>query len=160
MRMLKSCTLVAVLAALLAAGCGGGDSSDDDPVQQVPEESGLRAKVAGAQNPTAGDFPAVGGKSLQQLANQIGGAGPEVALANSVLTVGRNRLAFGMIDASGAPVYGKSAVYIAPSPDAKALGPFPAPADVLVTSPPFRSKQAATESDPFAAIYAAEVPFS
>ena len=113
-----------------------------------------------ARNPTTADFPAADGKSLQQLANQIGGAGPQVALANSVLTVGDNRLAFGMIDPSGKPVYGKSAVYIAETPDSKAKGPYPAPADLLVTSPAFRSKQAATESDPFAAIYAADVAFS
>ena len=65
-----------------------------------------------------------------------------------------------MIDPAGKPVYGETAVYVARTPDAKAQGPFPAPADVLVTSPPFRSKQAATESDPFAAIYAATVPFT
>jgi len=34
-----------------------------------------------------------------------------------------------------------------------------APADVLVTDPPYRSQQAATEADPFAAVYAAQVPF-
>ncbi|MGH2838491.1 MAG: hypothetical protein ACRDJY_09135, partial [Thermoleophilaceae bacterium] len=51
------------------------------------------------------------------------------------------------------------AVYIAPSPGAKALGPFVAPADSLVTEPAFRSQTAAAESDPIAAIYAAQVPF-
>ncbi len=34
-----------------------------------------------------------------------------------------------------------------------------APADVLVTDAPYRSKQAATEADPFAAVYAAQVHF-
>jgi hypothetical protein len=34
-----------------------------------------------------------------------------------------------------------------------------APADVLVTEAPYRSQQAATEADPFAAVYAADVPF-
>ena len=52
-----------------------------------------------------------------------------------------------MIDAQGAFVYGKTAVYVARTPDAKARGPFPAPADVLVTDPPFRSRQAASETD-------------
>ena len=41
--------------------------------------------------------------------------------------------------------------------DSPAKGPFPAPADVLVTDPPYRSEQAATEADPFAAVYAADV---
>ena len=61
--------------------------------------------------------------------------GPEVGLAGQTYTVGDNRLAFGVIDAQGAFVYGKTAVYVAPTPDAKARGPFPAPADVLVTDP-------------------------
>ena len=157
-RRSRAFALAAIVATLTAAGCGGGGS--EDPVEQVPEESGLRSQVAGARNPTAADFPNTNGMSLQELANSIGGAGPQLAQANSVLTVGENRLAFGMIDPAGKPVYGKTAVYIAPTPDAKALGPYPAPADVLLTSPPFRSKQAATESDPFAAIYAGTVPFS
>ena len=49
---------------------------------------------------------------------------------------------------------------MARSPDARARGPYPAPADVLVTDPPFRSRQAASETDLFAAVYAAEVPFN
>jgi hypothetical protein len=77
-----------------------------------------------------------------------------------VFTEGRNRLAFGVIDKDGKFVYGKTAVYIAPSPNAKARGPFPAPADVLVTDPPYRSRQAASETDLFAAVYGAEVPFT
>ncbi len=153
-------TALCLSVVALIAGCGGSGNDGAAPIEQVPEESGLRAKVADAQNPTQGDFPAVGGKSLQELANQIGGAGPQLAMANSVLTATRTRLAFGMIDPAGSPVYGKSAVYVATSPDAKARGPYPAPADVLITSPPFRSKQAAVESDPFAAIYAADVPFT
>ena len=42
-------------------------------------------------------------------------------------------------------------------PTSPAKGPFPAPADMLVTDPPYRSEQAATEADPFAAVYAAHV---
>ena len=51
--------------------------------------------------------------------------GPEVGLAGQTYTVGPNRLAFGVIDAQGQFVYGKTAVYVAPSPDAKARGPYP-----------------------------------
>jgi hypothetical protein len=71
----------------------------------------------------------------------------------------RNRLAFGTVDRQTRFIYGRSAVYVAPRTTARALGPFPAPADVLLTAPAFRSKQAATEADPFAAVYAARVPF-
>jgi hypothetical protein len=56
-------------------------------------------------------------------------------------------------------VYGKSAVYIARSPDRNAQGPYPAPADTLVTEGRYRSAQAATDKSPIASIYAAQVPF-
>jgi hypothetical protein len=64
-----------------------------------------------------------------------------------------------MIDEDGRGVYGPTAVYIAPNPDSPALGPYVAPTDVLLTEKRYRSKQAATEDDPFAAIYAAQTPF-
>ena len=64
-----------------------------------------------------------------------------------------------MIDDRSGFVYGKTALYVAPSPDQPAQGPYPAPADVLVTQGRYRSKQAATEADPFAAVYAAQIPF-
>lgn len=49
---------------------------------------------------------------------------------------------------------------MARSAGGKARGPYAAPADLLLTDPRYRSRQAATESDPFAAIYAAQVPFT
>ena len=151
--------IMALLAAVLAgAGCGGSDDGGDGTAN-VPESGGLREKVRTAAAPTKADFPAVEGRSLQQVADSMQG-GPELGLAGQTFTVGENRLAFGVIDPAGQFVYGKTAVYVAPTPDAKARGPFPAPADVLVTDPPFRSRQAASETDLFAAVYGADVPFS
>jgi hypothetical protein len=150
---------VLLAAALLLAGCGGGDDSAKDPASNVPESGGLQQKVRDAQAVTAADFPAAGGRTLQQVADESGSAGPELGMATSVFTPGKNRVAFGVIDDQAGFLYGKTAIYVAPSPGAKARGPFPAPADVLVTEGRYRSKQAATETDPFAAVYAAEVPF-
>ena len=153
-------TILAVIAAVLVvAGCGGSEKDGGDGTANLPAKGGLQEKVRDAAAPAKGDFPAVGGRSLQQVADSMQ-AGPEVGLAGQTFTVGPNRLAFGVIDAQGAFIYGKTAVYIAPTPDAKARGPFPAPADVLVTDPAFRSRQAASESDLFAAVYGAEVKFS
>jgi hypothetical protein len=157
MRRLSIMAVAAAVAVL--SGCGGGASDSGQPISNVPAKGGLREKVSGASAPAKSDFPGTQGRSLQELANSLTG-GVEVGLAGSDYTVGRNRLAFGVIDANGKFVYGKTAVYIAPSPDAKARGPYVAPADVLVTDPPFRSKQAATETDLFAAVYGAEVPFT
>jgi hypothetical protein len=153
-----------VLAALLAGalvGCGSDDGgSSDDAVSRVPEAGGLQERVRAASQPDASAFPSAEGKTLNELAEEVrGGGSTEVGLATSVFTVGKDRLAFGMIDDQGQFVYGPTAVYAAPTPDDPAEGPFVAPADVLVTEGRYRSKQAAEESDPFAAVYEAEVPF-
>jgi hypothetical protein len=152
--------VVALLGALmLVAGCGGDDGSDD-PVSRVPAEGGLQDRVRAASQPREADFPASEGKTLEQLAEEVrGGGSVEAGLATSVFTVGEDRLAFGVIDDQGQFVYGKTAVYVAPTPKDPAAGPFLAPADVLVTEGRFRSRQAATETDPFAAVYEAQVPF-
>jgi hypothetical protein len=145
-------------AALLGAGCGGDGERSGDGLSNVPERDGLREQVGAAASPAESDFPKVQGRSLQELADSMTG-GPEAGLASQRLVTGRNRLAFGVIDPSGKFVYGKTAVYVAPSPDQRARGPYVAPADVLVTEGRYRSKQAAQETDFFAAVYAAEVPF-
>ncbi|HWK25682.1 MAG TPA: hypothetical protein VNS09_03920 [Solirubrobacter sp.] len=149
-----------LLLALIAAGCGSGsDAAQRDPVQNVPSENGVREGVKAAATPDEAAFPAAGGKTLQQLADTMT-AGPSLAVASSVFTTpGQTRMAFGMIAADGTPIYGPTAIYVAPTPGDQAVGPFVAPADVLLTDPRYRSKQAATTQDPFVAVYAAEVEF-
>jgi hypothetical protein len=152
-----------VLAALLAGamvGCGGDGGSSEDPVSRVPSEGGLQENVRAASQPDKSIFPSAEGKTLNDLAAEVkGGGSTEVGLATSVFTVGEDRLAFGMIDDQGQFVYGPTAVYLAPTPDQPAEGPFLAPADVLITEGRYRSRQAAEETDPFAAVYQANVPF-
>ena len=160
---MRSFSLAALTALVLAvAGCGGDDGGSGapakDPVAQVP--SGLQQKVRAAQDPQPSEFPKPAGKTLQALADEIGG-GPEMGLAGSVYLAGQeNRVAFGVIDDQAGFLYGKTALYYARTPTSPAKGPYVAPADVLVTEAPYRSQQAATEADPFAAVYAARVPFS
>ena len=160
--MLRATTILTVFLALLVAACGGSKKEDTGPpdaVQNVPSENGVRDNVKSAANPTEADFPAAKGATLQELADKMA-AGPELALASSVFTTpGDSRMAFGMINPDGTPVYGSTAVYVAPNPGAPAEGPFLAPADVLLTDKRYRSKQAATTADPFVAVYAADVKF-
>src|ERR1700759_4364048 len=89
-------------------------------------------------------------------------AGPQLAMARSQFDSGTtNRMAFGVIGQDGRPIYGPTAIYVATAPDAPAKGPYPAPADVLLTDARYRSKQAATAADPFVAVYGApRVPFA
>ena len=155
---MRRLVIVGLLLALV--GCGGGEASSDNGVEQVPVEGGLREQIRAAQGVQASDFPDAGGRTLDDVAAEIRGGGTvEVGLASSVFTVGGGRLAFGVIDDGGQFVYGPTAVYVAPTPNSRAQGPFAAPADVLMTEPRYRSRQAAEETDPFAAVYQAQVPF-
>lgn len=150
--------IAAVLAAALFSGCGSDDAETGDTEPRAASSAELRKQLRGATSSRASDFPAVRGRTLQQVADGVGATGPQFAAAGSVYTPGRNRVAFGVIDPKTGFVYGPTALYVARSSDSPATGPYPAPADLLVTDPPFRSKQAATEDDPFAAIYSAQVP--
>ena len=158
-RVHRAVTGVCAAAALAIAGCGGGEPKEPR-APQAASSAELRAELKGATESRVGDFPAVGGRTLQQVADGLDLTGPQVGLAGSVYTVGENRLAFGVLDPKSGFVYGKTAVYVADSPGAAARGPFPAPADLLITDPAFRSQTAAGEDDPFAAIYETHVPLT
>ena len=152
--------VLAVLACLTLAACGGGGepAAPADPVEQVPDTPGLREAVREARKPDPTSFPPAEGKTLQQIADLVR-SGPQAALATSILTTGENRFTFGVIGQDGKPIYGPTAIYIAPDPTQPAQGPFVAPADILLTQDRYKSKQAATDTDPFAAVYAADVEF-
>lgn len=158
----RSRTAAGVLAAaalLLAAGCGNDAGGGTGPQSKRPAAVKAAAKLNGADAPRVTEFPKVAGRTLQQVADGIGATGTRVGLAGTVYTKGANRLAFGVLDDTNKFVYGPTAVYFAQHPGDRARGPFVTPADVLVTEPAFRSRQAATETDPFAAIYHADVRF-
>lgn len=153
--------LASVGAALAAAGCGSSSTPDapksgDAPAPRGPSSAALRAQLAKATNVTASTFPAAGGRTLRQIADSLDGGGPQLAFATQTLETGRDqRVAFGVVDPKTGFVYAPTALYIGRSESSKAAGPFPAPADLLITDPPYRSQTAAAEGDPFAAIYTA-----
>ena len=148
-----------VLAGFAVSACGGGDEGPPSAGTTAAGSSSLRQQLEQATRSRAADFPPVAGRTLQQVADDLGAAGPQLASGTSVLRPGTNRFAFGVIDEKSGFVYGPTAIYVARGPNGRARGPFAAPADLLVTDPPFRSRQAATEEDPFAAVYEAQVPF-
>ncbi len=147
-----------VLLALIGGGCGG-EEAGDDATARGPASAELRRQLDAATQINLADFAPAGGRTLRQVADEVEMVGPELALATKRFTPGRSqRLAFGLIDANTGFVYAPTVVYLARSENAAASGPFRAPADLLVTDPPFRSQTAATEEDPFAAVYQASVP--
>ena len=145
-------TAATLAVALLVGACGG--SGDDDGGDR-PAAAKERSRLNGADRPRAGDFPKPeAGQTFQQFADSVGATGTQMALATSVFTPGHNRLAFGILTDKNKFVYGPTAVYVAKSPEStEVAGPYLAPADLLVTEPGFRSQQAATDEDPFAAVY-------
>jgi hypothetical protein len=157
--MPRNLVLALLVGVSLSIGACGGNDQPADPIEQVPAAGNVRERVVDAQQVSKSDFPSAKGRTLGDLAQELGARGGEAALASSVFVSGtRNRFAFGQITADGQFAYGKSAVYVSRGLGKPAVGPFPAPADVLMTEPAFRSRQAATEQDPFAAIYAATIP--
>lgn len=152
--------LVLLLPIAVLAGCGDDSSSSSSGSERAPRGPAsveLRAALERSTKVDAAAFPAAQGKTLQQLADGLDGSGTTVGLATSVLPSPRPRLGFGVLDGENSFVYAPTVVYLARSPKARARGPFPAPADLLVTDPPYRSRQAASEKDPFAAVYTANV---
>jgi len=151
-------------AALSLAACGGGSDGGGSgdaaaPAPRGPSSAALRAELDAATKVQTSSFPATGGRTLRQVADALDGTGPQVSFATQTLVPGpRQRLAFGVVDEKTGFVYAPTAIYLAPEENAKARGPFPAPADLLITDAPFRSQNAATESDPFAAVYETQVP--
>ncbi|MEA2126239.1 MAG: hypothetical protein QOI80_3021 [Solirubrobacteraceae bacterium] len=157
--MLKRLTVGVLLVTLTGCGSTGGDEkAASDPIQNVSAKA--RDAVVAAQSVDASDFPKpAAGQSIEQFAAQFAGNGPQALAGTSVYRTPGGRIAFGLLDAQQKFNYGPTVVYIAPYKGGKVLGPFPAPADVLLTDPKYRSQQAATEDSPFAAIYGADVPF-
>jgi hypothetical protein len=148
--------LACAAVAIPAAGCGGAGGSGGGASSPNASPPPVPPAVAAAEHPTVAQFPAAGGRTLRQLAGTLA-AGPQVALATTDYTPGRDRVAFGVVDAGGAFVYGDTAVYVARGADAPVQGPYPAPADSLLVRPAFRSQTSA--GDTVQAVYHAQVPF-
>jgi len=148
--------LTTSLLALALAGCGG-DTKQEESSKGADDLAGVEFgdAIRAARSVEAADLPATRGRTLQEVAGRLPSI--QLGLATSVFTPGANRLAFGMLDQTNTFVYGKTGIYLARTPDGKALGPFPAPADPLVVEPAFRSRGAADPSGEIAAIYHARV---
>jgi hypothetical protein len=163
--------LVAIAAIILAA-CGSSkqatSTSSTSPDKAAAQTTSTAAssssaapppavnELASAEHPTASQFPAANGRSLQQLASTVRSSA-QLGAATGTFTPGTGRFAFALNTGSGAFVYAPTAVYLAKSPTSPAKGPFLAPADPMTVAPQYRSKQN-TGPGGIQAIYAANVP--
>lgn len=145
--------LASLCAALtVLAGCGGDQKGGGATSPNATAAPASSPAIAAAQRPEESEFPKPEGRTLRQLADTLK-PGPTAGLATSVYTPGENRLAFGLIDAENAFVYGRTAVYVARTPTAKATGPFLAPADSLEVRTAFRSQTSNSTPGELKAIY-------
>ncbi len=154
-------SVLATLAALALAACGGSGGDEAGVTGDRPAAAEQRARLGGADRPQADQFPRPRrGESVDELLDRLSGATApaQLGLATTVVTPGHSRVAFGVVDVANRFAYGPTALYYARG-DGTAIGPVPAPADLLVTEPAFRSRQAASEEDPFAAVYGTTLDF-
>jgi hypothetical protein len=133
-------------SAVLAAGCGGGGSSAD----------------ASRPAPSASDFPAVGGQTLQKLLKSSGATSSKdvAAPAQATFEAGDNRFGFGVFTVAREQISDADvALYVAPSGGGKALGPFPARVESLAVEARFQSKTTSEDPDAAKDVYVADVRF-
>ena len=173
--MTRDARFVAALAtiAVAVAGCGssssstGGKTTTSAATTTTTTTSSTAttsnpppavAELPAAEHPTASEFPASGGKTLQQLAATVKHPA-SLGAATGTFTPGTRRFAFGLSTANGAFIYAPTALYLAKSPKSKAIGPFLAPDDPMTVATQYRSQQ---NSGPggIEAIYEATLPLT
>jgi hypothetical protein len=160
--------LAAASAVVLAlSACGSGTKTQTTPSSAsssrapntAPSTASAPTAIAelpAAEDPRPGEFPAVAGRSLKQLAQLVDGTA-QLGAATGTYTPGIRRLAFALTDRSQRFIYAPTAIYIAPTPSSPAQGPFLAPADPMAVAPRYRSQQNAGPGG-IRAIYRTQVP--
>jgi hypothetical protein len=142
------CLLIGLLAVgSLAAGCGGSNKPDTPPPQ--PEPTGQPA-----------DFPAVNGKTVDDLASMAQGKGPVLAPSVSILHKGSNRFGFALFDTARKQITGTEvAIYTAKMDGSGVRGPYVARSESLAVRPQFESQTTASDPNAAKSVYVADVPF-
>ncbi len=160
--------LAAAAMALAVGGCGSSksttSSSSSAASSSAPTTTRTTAtqppaidELAAAQRPHAGQFPAVHGRSLQQLGALVSSSA-DLGAATGTFTPGVRRFAFALTSRNGAFIYAPTALYIATSPSSpNVVGPILAAADPMGVAPQYRSKQN-TGPGGIQAIYSSQVP--
>ena len=139
--------ITAALGAAVASGCGSDDDGNGDSSAARPA-------------PAPAEFPAIDGRSLEQVLSAASAQGPVVAPSAQVLRVGENRFPFGVFTVEREPITtAEVAIYAAPRDlSGPAKGPFPARIEDLSTEPAFRAQSTAEDPDAASVIYVSDLP--
>jgi hypothetical protein len=106
------------------------------------------------------DFPKAEGKTLVELLDGLRGGGPVLGLGVSQLSVGENRVGFGLFSRPRHQIaYAPAVLYVARVGGGEARGPFPARYESLAVKPQFQSRNVAADPDAGKSVYVAEVRF-
>jgi hypothetical protein len=141
--------LVIACASLAAAVAGCGSSSDSSS----PDTANRPA-------PSPSEFPAVKGRTLEQVYSEEGKPDNSLVAAPSgqAFDVGKDRFGFGLFTAHGEQITdGDVAIYIAHGAGAPAQGPYPAHVETLATDPAFEAKTTADDPDAAKAVYVTDL---
>jgi hypothetical protein len=145
----RAAPIIAIACAALAAGVAGCGGSSDDPSDVVNHPA-----------PSAADFPAVKGRSVEQVYSQEGTPDNNIvaAPAGQAFDVGHDRFGFGLFTASGGQITDSDvAIYAAHGRGAPAQGPYPARIESLQTEPAFRAKTTVDDPDSAQAVYVTDL---
>jgi len=135
-----------VAAATTGFAACGGDSDEDSS--------------AASAAPSASDFPATDGRTLDEVLSEATAEGPVVAPSAEFWPTGKTRYSFGVFETGGEQITdAEVALYIARDLNEKAQGPYPARVDDLAVEGPFQSRTTAEDPDAAKAVYVTEVDF-
>ncbi len=133
--------LIAIpFAAALLAGCGG---------------SGSDSSTTAA--PSADQFPAPDGRTLEQLASEGSQSDLVVAPTQQVFNEGENRYGFGIFTVDHGNVSDADVAIYAAKPNGRAEGPYPATIHSLETPGAFAAKTTTEDPDAAKYVYTTEV---
>ncbi len=146
-RRLAAVLALALATASLAAGCGGDDEPESD--------------VVSADAPPASDFPDPGEQTLDELLASAEHTNELVASpAGLVFIEGENRFGFGLFTVARDQITdAEVAIYAAPGPEGKAVGPFPARIESLETDPAFEARTTADDPEAAKVVYVSDLDF-
>jgi hypothetical protein len=106
------------------------------------------------------DFPRAEGKTLVELLDGLREGGPVLGLGVSQLSVGENRIGFGLFNRPRHQIaYAPAVLYVAPVGGGEARGPFPARYESLGVKPQFQSRNVAADPGAGKSVYVADVEF-